>query len=570
MNLLSSLFKGGDDNIGLLPPGTNININNRTVKIIQKIGEGGFATVYSAKDNKRKYAVKHCKCQSSEQIGLIDNEISIMEKCATLDHPNIVSYYGTFKKEFQQTEMRPRRIEYFILLEYMDSSLIKYIQKYQQENKIIPEKQIFILFLDIINATHLLHAQNPPIAHRDIKIDNILIKHAQNNNKNEIRLKLCDFGSCVNGTPKICYDTQQINIESELIERFTTPSYRSPEMIDLYQRKELSTKVDIWALGCVLFLLCYFEHPFGEGAKMSILDAKYKIPNKEKYSKKITKIFKMCFNKDPIKRPTTKQLSDHLCDIISGGKGILSSKYKKRSNSNVMKTQLHLAPKKKNMDEIRRKSLPTTKEEVKIDIIPEFDQDWDPFQDDNNNNDNNIFDDNFDQTFQVNGNGKQNGKTNALEAGDNDPFFSNDFSNDFFADNNNNNKSHKIIKKRKSKPKPIDTDVYNEHKRQNKRKKKKEKPTRSRSKSPTHKHIKIKDKKRPLTPQPKPQNPMQKHESIEKQKLNISNSKDPTVVYGEQLAQLISMGFNDTNKNIKAILRAKGNIQVAVSILIGQ
>ena len=37
-----------------------------------------------------------------------------------------------------------------------------------------------------------------------------------------------------------------MNIESELIERFTTPSYRSPEMIDLYQRKELSTKVDVW------------------------------------------------------------------------------------------------------------------------------------------------------------------------------------------------------------------------------------------------------------------------------------------------------------------------------------
>eukprot|EP00483_Globobulimina_turgida_P000989 UN00991 len=275
--------------------------------------------------------------------------------------------------------MSPRRIEYFILLEYMDYSLISYIKQHQSTNKIIAEKQLFELFLDIVNATYLLHAQNPPIAHRDIKIDNVLITYIQNqytNNKKKIRLKLCDFGSCVDGTPKICHDTQQINIESELIDRFTTPSYRSPEMIDLYQRKELSTKVDIWALGCVLFLMAYYEHPFPEGAKMSILDAKYKIPDKTRYSKKVTKILKMCFNKDPIKRPTTKQLSDHLCDIISGGKGTLSSKYKKRSNSNVMKTQLHLAP-KQNTDN-RRKSLPTTKEEVKIDVV-EMDQEWDPF-----------------------------------------------------------------------------------------------------------------------------------------------------------------------------------------------
>ena len=55
MKLFSSLLKGGDDQSGLLPPGTNLSINKKNVKIIEKIGEGGFATVYSAKDNQRKY-----------------------------------------------------------------------------------------------------------------------------------------------------------------------------------------------------------------------------------------------------------------------------------------------------------------------------------------------------------------------------------------------------------------------------------------------------------------------------------------------------------------------------------
>merc|ERR1712154_703852 len=131
----------------------------------------------------------------------------------------------------------------------------------------------------------------------------------------------------------ICEDTQAMNIESELIDRFTTPSYRSPEMIDLYQRKELSTKVDIWALGCVLFVMAYYEHPFPEGSKMSILDAKYKIPDKQRYSKKITKLLKLCFHRDPVRRPTAKQLLDHITDILAGGRGTLSTKNKKRSNS---------------------------------------------------------------------------------------------------------------------------------------------------------------------------------------------------------------------------------------------
>lgn len=189
-------------------------------------------------------AVKHCKCQSTEQIELIDQEIAVMEKCATLGHGNIVSYFGTSRKVFEAKDNMPRRVEYFILLEHMDRSLISFIKQYQQQNRIIEEGILYQLWLDITRGLDVLHCLSPPIAHRDIKIDNVLISH--NLDGKSITLKLCDFGSCVDGTPKVCETTKQINIESEQIDRFTTPSYRSPEMIDLYQRKELSTKVDIW------------------------------------------------------------------------------------------------------------------------------------------------------------------------------------------------------------------------------------------------------------------------------------------------------------------------------------
>lgn len=126
---------------------------------------------------------------------------------------------------------------------------------------------------------------------------------------------------------------------------------------------------------------------------MSILDAKYKIPDKNRYSKKVSKLIKMMFNKDPVKRPTCKQISEHLSDILSGGKGTLSSKSKKRSNSNVEQTQLHLSPKKN--DENRRKSFNTTPEEFKSDAI---DEGWDPFDD--NDDDDPFGGDNFDTSFQ--------------------------------------------------------------------------------------------------------------------------------------------------------------------------
>lgn len=38
--------------------------------------------------------------------------------------------------------------------------------------------------------------------------------------------------------------------------------YRPPEMIDLYLKYEVSEKVDIWMLGCVVYVMCFYVHPF--------------------------------------------------------------------------------------------------------------------------------------------------------------------------------------------------------------------------------------------------------------------------------------------------------------------
>ena len=54
--------------------------------------------------------------------------------------------------------------------------------------------------------------------------------------------------------------------------------YRSPEMCDLYSNQPVSEKADVWALGCLLFKLCFQEHPFEDSAKLKIINAKYKIP----------------------------------------------------------------------------------------------------------------------------------------------------------------------------------------------------------------------------------------------------------------------------------------------------
>ncbi len=57
--------------------------------------------------------------------------------------------------------------------------------------------------------------------------------------------------------------------------------YRSPEMVDLYSNKPISEKADIWALGCLLYLLCFRVHPFEDSGKLRIISAKYKISEED-------------------------------------------------------------------------------------------------------------------------------------------------------------------------------------------------------------------------------------------------------------------------------------------------
>ena len=69
-------------------------------------------------------------------------------------------------------------------------------------------------------------------------------------------------------------------------------------MVDFYKKKLVNHKSDIWALGCLLYKLCYFKTPFedvdGNCSSLAILNVKYTLPNSN-YSKKITDLISKLF-----------------------------------------------------------------------------------------------------------------------------------------------------------------------------------------------------------------------------------------------------------------------------------
>ena len=79
--------------------------------------------------------------------------------------------------------------------------------------------------------------------------------------------------------------------------------YRAPEMVDLYRNQEVGETVDVWALGCILYSLCYIDHPFKDSSSLQILNAAYTIPVSPSHPSSVQRLIRALLAPDPTLRP---------------------------------------------------------------------------------------------------------------------------------------------------------------------------------------------------------------------------------------------------------------------------
>ncbi len=161
-----------------------------------------------------------------------------------------------------------------------------------------------------LEAVNFMHRSSPPITHRDLKIENLLVDA-------EGAIKLCDFGSA---TTRIYEPDQTWNMArrttmEEELARFTTPMYRAPEMVDVWSDFPVGPAADVWSLGCVLFQLCFHSHPFEDGAKLRIINANYNIPEADETHCAFHDLVRQALAVDPRLRPSAQQMLEHLGQV---------------------------------------------------------------------------------------------------------------------------------------------------------------------------------------------------------------------------------------------------------------
>lgn len=271
------------------------DINGRIIVEDKQISEGGFAFVWAVRDvhSHEEFAVKKIICQDKEALSMARREIALLERLPV--HPNLVRYFG---HTIATTETRAK--EAVLLFECCTGGhLLDMLERHQGK---LSEDRILDVFCEICTAVELLHSLAPPIQHRDLKVENVLVGADR-------RYKLCDFGSwsdeCTNPSR---LDKKALGALQEHINRYTTMMYRPPEMVDFYQEFQISEKVDIWMLGCILFTLMFCRHPFQDESPLAIANARYFLPSVPAYSEKLQDLTHWLLARDPMDRPSATEL----------------------------------------------------------------------------------------------------------------------------------------------------------------------------------------------------------------------------------------------------------------------
>ncbi|NXE54826.1 GAK kinase, partial [Casuarius casuarius] len=289
--------------------GQTVEMGDMKLRIKRVIAEGGFAFVYEAQDlgSGKDYALKRLLSNEEEKNKAIIQEVCFMKKLS--GHPNIVQFCSA--ASIGKEESDTGQGEFLLLTELCKGRLVEFLKKVESKGPISCDT-VLKIFYQTCRAVQHMHKQKPPIMHRDLKVENLLIS-------NQGTIKLCDFGSATTIAyyPDYNWSAQKRALVEEEITRNTTPMYRAPEMIDLYSNFPIGEKQDIWALGCILYLLCFRQHPFEDGAKLRIVNGKYGIPQNDTRYSVFHDLIRCTLKVNPEERLSITELVNQLQEIAA-------------------------------------------------------------------------------------------------------------------------------------------------------------------------------------------------------------------------------------------------------------
>ncbi|TBH17621.1 serine/threonine-protein kinase [Thermus thermamylovorans] len=258
-------------------------------EILEKVGLGGMATVYKAKDRKtgRLVALKVPQERFVGDPRFVRRFHREAEVLSRMDHPAIVKVYDHGQVEGV----------HYIAMEFLDGEgLDKLI-----EERRLSLKQAVAVLARVADALRHIHAQG--IVHRDIKPGNVMVLRGalREDGVDPRGVRLMDFGIAAGKV------LTRLTITGA---RIGTPVYMSPEQA---KGQKLDHRSDIYSLGIVLYETLTGQPPFTGGYETVIHQQIFQVPTPPKQLRPeipqaLSDLVLRMLEKDPAKRPSLEEV----------------------------------------------------------------------------------------------------------------------------------------------------------------------------------------------------------------------------------------------------------------------
>ena len=241
--------------------------------MIEKVGAGSYGCVYRA--TKRvahrritqrnsvggEVAIKVVPCINEQQLQSALREFDLARR---FNHPNLIRVLDMFvrweeRKTFTKSSMAPNEVhvnrtdrenapllaphnddhdrptQYVCIVTefHAEGDLRRHIEKYTASNP-VPNSLLEAVCLQVCTVLNEMHSRTPPVIHRDLKLENILVSD------NGSRFIVTDLGMA-------CFGTD--DDDDVITHGGGTAAYSAPEAWN----RQYSPATDMWALGCVLY-----------------------------------------------------------------------------------------------------------------------------------------------------------------------------------------------------------------------------------------------------------------------------------------------------------------------------
>ncbi len=271
------------------------------------LGRGGMGTVYKGSHARSgdKVAIKVIAAAVANQSRFRRRFAAEIDTLKRLKHPHIVELIGYGEEQGLL----------FYSMEYVAGhSLLEHMR----QHRVLPWEDV--LQIGIETSAALKHAHDLGIIHRDLKPANLMLS-------DQGQVKLTDFGIA-----KLFGSTDMTAAGSVI----GTADFMPPEQAE---GKTVTTRSDLYSLGCVLYALLAGRAPFGGKSVPEVLYAvRYNpVPDLAALAPtcpaELSELIKEMVEKDPLKRPPTALVVGNRLKAIQAGMRKLGSPSKPSDES---------------------------------------------------------------------------------------------------------------------------------------------------------------------------------------------------------------------------------------------